>query len=85
MILNKRFVSMKLKYDNDGKSYCELTDEEAKNLGYYIVGDNGEKIIHPSDCEHDFKIASGFPRNIKYCTKCILRFFTLDEPTELEE
>lgn len=34
---------MKLNYDNDGKSYCELTDEEAKNLGYYIVGDNGKK------------------------------------------
>lgn len=76
---------MKLKYNEKGRVYYEITAEEAdelrrKNggLAYSMVDDN-KYAIAPPDCKHELKIAIGCPRNIKYCTKCIYWTFTYDE------
>lgn len=77
---------MILKYDKEGRAYYELSPEEEQDMSktearLYCM-ENGRKAIVPPECKHEFKVSSGVPRNIKYCTECIYWEFTNEAPTE---
>ena len=71
------------KKDENGKRYCEVTDEELKALKIksYFLGHNRKKLIPPPDCKHEFIIEKGLPRNFKVCKFCIYWEFTMELPT----
>lgn len=77
---------MILKHDKEGRAYYELSHEEEQDMSKtearLCCMENGRKAIIPPECKHEFKVSSGVPRNIKYCTECICWEFTNEAPTE---
>ena len=71
------------KIDENGKRYCEVTDDELKalNIKEYYIGKNRKKMISSPNCKHEFVIEKGLPRNFKCCKKCIYWEFTMQSPT----
>lgn len=77
---------MILKHDKEGRAYYELSPEEEQDMSKTGVNlycmENERVAIVPPECKHEFKVSSGVPRNIKYCTECIYWQFTNEAPTE---